>query len=210
MIHIRKAVIILCVTACIMAGCTFRDPHTIVSDYDKRGIRLIALAPVDNKTDDMEAARLLREKILEALYFKGYPRIPLSMIDEKLKAGGSDGSTGNISPEAIGDLLEVDAVMYCTLIEWKTAFMGMYAPTTVSVSLVLKNTQTGTTVWSAQHRIVERNYDLTRERLELKSYQAYEPAIREIINKTLSSLPNGPDFAGSPPPEKKFWKFWQS
>lgn len=210
MIHIRKVVIILCVTACVMAGCAFRDPHTIVSDYDKRGIRLIALAPVDNKTDDMEAARLLREKILEALYFKGYPRIPLSMIDEKLKAGGSDDRTGTMSPEAIGNLLGVDAVMYGTLTEWKTTFIGMYASTTVSVSLVLKDAQTGTTVWSAKHRIVERNYDLTRERLELKSYQAYEPAIREIIDKTLSSLPDGPDFVGSPPPEKKFWKFWQS
>ena len=207
MINIRKTVIILCVTACVMAGCASRDPHTIVSDYDKRGIRLIALAPVDNKTDDMEAARLLREKILEALYFKGYPRIPLGMIDEKLKAGGSDRGTGTMSPEVIGNLLRVDAVMYGTLTEWTTTFIGMYASTTVSVSLVLKDTQTGTTVWSAKHRIVERNYDLTRDRLELKSYQAYEPAIREIIDKTLSSLPDGPDFVGSPPPEKKFWKF---
>lgn len=207
MINIRKTVIILCITACVMAGCASRDPHTIVSDYDKRGIRLIALAPVDNKTDDMEAARLLREKILEALYFKGYPRIPLGMIDEKLKAGGSDRGTGTMSPEAIGNLLGVDAVIYGTLTEWTTTFIGMYASTTVSVSLVLKDTQTGTTVWSAKHRIVQRNYDLTRERLQLKSYQAYEPAIREIIDKTLSSLPDGPDFVGSPPPEKKFWKF---
>jgi len=193
-----------------MAGCAFKDPHTIASDSFDKGIRLIALAPVENKTDDVEASRLLREKILEALYFKGYPRIPLSMIDEKLKTLGNGDGTGNISPEAIGDILGVDAVMYSTLTEWTTTFIGMYASTTVSVSLVLKDTQTGTTIWSAKHRIIERNYDLTRERLELKSCQAYEPAIREIIDKTLSSLPDGPDFVGSPPPEKKFWKFWQS
>ena len=111
----------LCVIACVISGCTSGISHTIVPDYNQKGIRLIALAPVDNKTGDTRAAMLLREKMLETLYFKGYPRIPLSMIDEKLTAyhGRNAGdSKGDIPPEVIGKLLGVDAVMYGSLLEW--------------------------------------------------------------------------------------------
>ncbi len=211
MIYKLKAGVVLCVIVCVMSGCASRISHTIVPDYNQRGIRLIALAPVDNKTEDTQAARLLREKILEALYFKGYPRIPLSIIDEKLTAHhgrNADDSKGDISPEAIGKLLGVDAAMYCSLLEWKTSFISMYAPTTVSVSFELKDAGTGATLWSSRYSIVDRHYDFTRKRLELKAYQSYEPAIREIIDETFTSLPDGPDFVGKPPLEKKFWKFW--
>ncbi|MDO9515455.1 MAG: DUF799 family lipoprotein [Syntrophales bacterium] len=211
MIYKLKAGAVLCLIACVMSGCASGISHTVVPDYNQRGIRLIALAPVDNKTGDTQAARLLREKILDALYFKGYPRIPLSMIDEKLAAhhgGNADDSKYSISPEVIGKLLGVDAVMYCSLLEWKTSFISIYAPTTVSVLLELKDTAAGATLWSSRYRIVDRHYDFTRKRLELKAYQSYDPAIREIIEETFASLPDGPDFVGKPPPEKKFWKFW--
>jgi len=196
---------------CVMSGCASGISHTIAPDYNQGAIRLIALAPVDNKTEDAQAARLLREGILEALYFKGYPRIPLSMIDEKLtqhRDRNEDNSKSGIPPEVIGKLLGVDAVMYCSLLEWDTSFISMYAPTTVSVSLELKDAGTGATLWSSKYRVVDRHYDFTRKRLELKACQSYEPAIREIICETFTSLPDGPDFVGKPPPEKKFWKIW--
>jgi hypothetical protein len=206
-----KAGIVLCLIACVISGCASKVPHAVVPDYAERGIRLIALAPVDNKSDDTEAARLLREKILRVLYFKGYPRIPLDMIDERLavECGSNPGDAAcNVSPEVMGGLLGVDAVMYCSLLEWQTSFIGVYATTTVSVSLELKDAGTGTTLWSSQNSIAERHYDLTRKRLELKACQAYEPAVRQIVEEALSSLPDGPDSAGKPPPEKSFWKFW--
>lgn len=201
----------LFLVACVISGCASGPPRTIVSDYNQREIRLIALAPVDNVTGDTQAAQLLRGTILETLYFKGYPRIPLDMIDEKLAAdcGWAPGDkTCNVSPEVIGKLLGVDAVLYCSLLEWKTSFISMYAPTTVSVLLELKDAGTGATLWSSRYSVVDRHYDFTRKRLELKAYQAYEPAIREIVDETFASLPDGPDSVKQPPPEKGFWKFW--
>ena len=206
-----KVGVVLCLIVFVLSGCTSGISHTIVPDYNQKGIRLIALAPVDNKTGDTQAARLLRERILDALYFKGYPRIPLSMIDEKLAAyqgQNADDTTYSIPTEVMGKLLGVDAILYCRLLEWKTSFVSMYAPTTVSVVLELKDAAAGVTLWSSRYSIVERHYDFTRKRLELKAYQAYEPAIREIIEKTFANLPDGPDFVGRPLPEKKFWKFW--
>jgi len=193
-------------------GCASGIPHTIVPDYNQKGIRLIALVPVDNKTNDKQAAQLLREEILEKLYFKGYPRIPLDMIDEKLTTdcGGNIEANRecNIPLEIIGKRLGVDAIMYCTLLEWKTSFISVYAPTTVSVSLELKGVRTGTILWSSKYSVVDRHYDFTRKRLELKACQSYEPAIREIVDETLSSLPDGPDSVGDTSPEKSFWKLW--
>jgi len=201
----------LCLTVCLLSGCASGISHTIIPDYNKREIRLIALAPINNKTGDTKAAQLVRENILEALYFKGYPRIPLSMIDEKLTAHrgrNTSGSTYDIPPEVVGKLLGVDAVMYCSLLEWKTSFISVYAPTKVSVLLELKDAGGGTTLWSSRYSIVDRHYDFTRKRLEMKACQSYEPAVREIIDETFASLPDGPDFVGKVPPEKKFWKFW--
>jgi hypothetical protein len=33
--------------------------------------------------------------------------------------------------------------------------------------------------------------------VELKSSQVYEPAIQELVNRTLETLPDGPDAIGS-------------
>ncbi len=203
----------LCVTAGVIMGCASGIPHKIVPDYNQKGIRLIAMLPVDNKTNDKQAAQLLREEILEKLYFKGYPRIPLDMIDEKLTTdcGGSIEADCeyNLPLEIIGKRLGVDAVIYCTLLEWKTSFVSVYAPTTVSVSLELKDVRTGATLWSSRYSVMDRHYDFTRKRLELKACQSYEPAIQEIVDETLSSLPDGPDSVGdTSPAEKSFWEIW--
>jgi len=209
---ILRKTFLLSVAVCIVAGCASGVPHTIVPDYDKRKIRLIALVPVDNRTDDRQAARLLREEILEKLYFKGYPKIPLDMIDEKLTSdcGWNMEVNGKcaLPIEVIGKRLGVDAIMYCTLLEWKTSFITVYAPTTVSVALELKDAETGETLWHSRYSVVDRHYDFTRKRLELKACQAYDPAIREIVDETLSSLPNGTDSAGYTPSEKSSWKLW--
>lgn len=212
MIYKLKTIFLLCVAVCVMVGCASGIPHTIVPDYKEQGIRLIALAPVHNKTNDTQAAKLLRDTIFEKLYFKGYPRIPLNIIDEKFTEDcgvSSETAQGCTLPvETIGKHLGVDAVMYCTLIEWKTSFISVYAPTTVSVALELKSVATGGTLWSAEYSVVDRHYDFTRKRLELKACQSYEPAIQEIVDETLSSLPDGPDSVEYRPPEKSFWKIW--
>ena len=211
MIYKLRAGVVLFLVACVISGCASGNSHTVVPDYGKKGIRLIALAPVDNKTGDGQAAQLLRERIFQALYFKGYPRIPLDMIDEQLTAGCGwtpGDKTCDVSPGVIGKLLGVDAVMYCSLLEWETSFIGVYARTEVSASLELKDAVTGETLWSSRDRITDRHYDVTRKRLEQKAYQSYEPAVRRIVQETLSTLPDGPDSPGKPPPEKKFWKIW--
>ena len=184
----------------LLAGCGgSKAPHMIISDYSKKAARLIALMPVDNRTNDQLAPKMLREKILEELYFKGYPKIPLDMIDGRLNktyAEGVNAKAGNISAKAIGSLLDVDAVMYCTLNESKTAIHLFYAPTSVSASCELRSAKTGETLWQARSSVVERRAGYSNYNLAMKASQVYESAIQEVVNKVMETLPDGAELSG--------------
>lgn len=183
----------------LFGGCGPKVPHMIIPDYGKTKIRLVALLPVDNKTNDQTAARMVREKMFEELYFKGYPKIPLKVMDEKLLKiyeGNLSKAGGNIPPKVIGELLGVDAVMYCTLNESKASARLIYAPTSVSVLCELRSAKTGETLWQARHRAVERNFGFSRRDLEMKTSQVYEAVIQEVINEIIKTLPDGPDLLG--------------
>lgn len=177
-------------------GCAAKIPHAIVPDYGKRGTRLVAVMPIQNSPANAEIARLLRNKLVEELYFKGYPKIPPKVIDEKL-AGVAAGGGGEVSPRLLGEMLNVDAVLYTTLKEVGTAVILFYAPTTVDVEFELRSARTGESLWRVHYRTTRRNYGFFRKQLELKTSQVFEPAIQEVVNKSLSTLPDGPDAIGS-------------
>ncbi|MBA4395937.1 MAG: hypothetical protein C0394_00895 [Syntrophus sp. (in: bacteria)] len=179
----------------IIAGCGGRAKPVSIPGYAEKGIRLIAVMPVKSTATDPKITRLMREKIMETLYFKGYPRIPLGLIDDKLAAvygklpdGGAD-----IPPQAVGSLLAVDAVLYVTLNECSTATTYLYAATIISAGFDLRDAKTGETLWKAQPQNVERNFDVSKQRLERTIYQVLEPAIQDVVEKALQGLPDGPD-----------------
>ncbi len=191
--------IVLITALVIMQGCLFKPPYSVNPDYSKKGIRLIAILPVNIKSGDARAGQMLREMVLNELYFKGYPKVPLQVIDEKLAKtykGNMDFKRENIPPKAIGDMLGVDAVLYASLEECVTDFSFVYAPTHVSVFFELRSAKTGETLWSYRNRTVKRNYGISREQLEMESCQVYEPAIQEVVDKAMRTLPDGTDSTG--------------
>jgi hypothetical protein len=213
MVHsIVRNFLLLLIGICLIASCASHNSRTIIPDYNEKGIRLVGLLPVKNKTKDKIAAQVLRETLLEELYFKGYPKIPLGVVDEKLiQIYGDITMPGNrtIPPEVVGEVLGVDAVMYCTLGEWNTSFMFVCAPTTVAVSFELRSAKTGETLWKTHCKVVKRNYGFTEKELEMKSCETCELAILEVVNKAIATLPNGPDFPGSPSHKKtSFLELW--
>jgi hypothetical protein len=174
-------------------------PHSVTPQQSKTGAGLVAVMPVNNKTGDERAGQILREKVFYELYFKGYPKISFDIIDEKLSKIYKENigpKKESISPRVVGELLNIDAVMYCTLNEFKTSFFYFRASTVISVDIELKSTKTGGTIWRAQHRTVKRSYGFSRKYLEMKSCQVYEPAIQEIVNKAMKTLSDGPDSLG--------------
>ena len=174
----------------LLAGCWFRATPVAVPEYVKK-TRLVVLMPVNDQANDKTAARMLREKMLEELYYKGYPKIPLDLIDAQLLKLGQ----GNIPPQAVGDLLKVDAVMYCTLIQSSTTQHFLYVPTSISALCELKSAKTGEIFWKGSYGIVERNFGYSRYDAGRKAVQVYEAAIQKIVNKFMETLPDGPDLS---------------
>jgi hypothetical protein len=188
----------LLISAIILAmtmGCT-SIPSKVDPHYSKSGTRLIAVLPVNNQTADAKAAQILRQRVFNELYFKGYPKIPLQLIDEKLSKvykGYADMKRESIPPKAIGELLGVDAVLYATLYECTTSFAYMYAPIRVSVMLELRSAKTGATLWSSRYSTVKRSYGFSREQLEMELCQTYETVIQEVVDNVMKTLPDGPN-----------------
>lgn len=180
-----------------LAGCAGKIPHVLVPDYGKKGTRLVAVLPVRNLESDAGTASMLRMKLIEELYFKGYPKVPPQWIDERLAALPAREGKGELSPQQLGELLKVDAILYTTLNEGPTTVRLIYSPVAVDAEFELKSAKTGERLWRTRHRAVYRNYGLTRKSLELKSSQVYEPAIQEVLTRALETLPDGPDAIGS-------------
>ena len=195
MIRRLQCIAVIITLFTIVTGCGTRMRTASIPGYAEKGIRLVAVMPVKAGGADAQFTRLMREKVLSTLYFKGYPKIPLEMIDEKLsKTYNQVSSDGiDIPPQAVRSLLNVDAVLYVTVNECKTDITWLYASTIVSVDLELRNGKTGETIWKNRMRNAERNFDITRQRLEQTVCQVLEPAIQDVVEKALKSLPDGQD-----------------
>jgi hypothetical protein len=180
----------------LVSGCAKKIPHFLAPEFDKRGIRLIAVLPVSNQSKNTEASNMFRDKVLEAIYFKGYPKIPLNVIDDKLSKLYKDYQQPNIetvSPRSVGEILGVDAVLYVNLQECDTSFLLLSAKTSVSATFELRSARTNDSLWSTKYSMSERNFEITKERLKMKSCQVFEPAMQEILDKVMETLPEGPD-----------------
>lgn len=183
----------------IFQGCSYL-PFTKKADDDpqaevrKLDARLIAVLPVDIKTGDRDAARMLREKLFDELYFKGYPKIPFELVDAALadirkRDGGASGST--VAPQVIGSMLGVDAVMYTTLLEANTKYRLVYAPVSVAAVFELRSVKTGDTIWKFASKAEDRGYGVTKNGLELGTAKIFEDVVHEAVKKAMENMPDG-------------------
>jgi hypothetical protein len=183
-------ILAIVLTFAFLSGCASKIPHMVVSDYAKRGLRLVAVMPVSNKTSDDKAASMLRGKILDAMYLKGYPKIPFGIIGERIakvdKASLSD-------VKILGGVLGVDALMFVTLEESYRSVTLLFASTALSAVFQMRDVKTGEVLWETKYSTGERNFDITRKRVDLKSVQVFEPLMQQIVDKVMETLPDGPD-----------------
>ena len=184
----------------IICGCSAKtSPYTLKPNYDQNPAKIIAVLPIENKTLDGKTSQLLRSKLFEELYFKGYPKLPLDIIDKKLAslyANGAKESAATIAPQALKDLVGADAGLYCTLMEGNKSEKLFYEPITITIRCELRRAQTGEILWNAQGESTNRNFDFTRKGLEKKSHEDLEAIIEEVVNKVMKTLPDGPNLRG--------------
>jgi len=187
------------IISALIFGCASKTQQVLKPDQEKNTTKVIAVLPVDNKTPDVKAPLLLRSKVLDELYFKGYTKLPLEEIDRKLEQLYSNeikGTKGVVAPQVLKELVGADAVMYCTLTEGKRSVSMFYAPVTIAARCELRSAQTGEVLWNAQYKSTSRNFDFTSKRLEMKTSEAYETLMEEVVNKVMETLADGPNLRG--------------
>lgn len=183
----------------IALGCASRVPYTISQDFESKAIRAIAVLPVENKTSDVKAPQLLRKKIIDQLYFKGYAMLLPAELDKRLETINNIqkyGKDGFASHQRLHELLAADAVMFCSLAEGNRSRSIFSAYVAIAISCELQGLKTGEILWRSQYRATSRNFDVTRKRLELKSYEIFEDLMEDVVNKVVETLPVGPNLRG--------------
>lgn len=159
------------------------------------GVKMIAVMPVDIRAGSSDAAKMIREKLVQELYFKGYPKIPFEMVDAALAdARKRDGTTVGtmVRPQVIGGMIGADAVMYTTLLEANTTYRYVYAPVTVKALFELRSVKTGDVIWKQESQAADRDYGVTKNSLELGSTKLFEDVVYAAVKQAVEKLPDGP------------------
>jgi len=183
----------------MLISCSSRDELLVKPDDKKKSAQSIVVLPVINKTADNKASQLLRIKLLEQLYFKGYAKIPFETIDKKLEkyySPAGKNESGVIAPQVVKEMTGADGALYCKLLEAKTSRTVFYATVTVSISCELRNTIAGEVLWTASHQATTRNFHPTKSGLEIKTRESFEQLIEEVVNKIMETMPEGPKIQG--------------
>jgi hypothetical protein len=189
---------LLIIMSIIISGCSSKLPYVLSPNYSQNQPKVIAVLPVENKVDSI-TSQLLRSRLIEELYFKGYSKLTLDIIDKKLEslyANKAKESAVNVAPQALRDLVGADAGLYCTLMEGSKSKKLFYAPLTIAIRCELRSAQTGEVLWNAQGESTNRNLYFTNKELERKYHEELEAIIEEVVNKVIKTLPDGPNLRG--------------
>ena len=179
-------------------GCAGGPQHSLVPDYKSRTPRSVAVLPVLNESVSLKTPEVFRPILFNKVSRKGYETPALSFVDGKLleKEIREAGQINTLTPEELGKLLRVDALLYTTVTEFNTTYLLAYASMTVGARFELKDARTGEKLWESEHRVKESKVGLDSksvgDTLQFAAGQSYAPYCERVINASFATIPNGP------------------
>ncbi|HKZ46815.1 MAG TPA: GNA1162 family protein, partial [Thermodesulfobacteriota bacterium] len=131
-----------------MSGCAIPRPH--IAPNPANPIKTVAVLPMVNNTNDVEAPEKVREmfaaKVLERCYInKAVGEVSQILKDELGITLGSQLDMTN--PQELGKKLGVDAVIYGTLFNFEEKTTGVLNIRRVRAGFKLVDIKTGQVVW---------------------------------------------------------------
>lgn len=119
----------------------------------------VAVAPMENMSNDLSASDIVRGAFVEGVTRKGFGVVPVAESDRILREtlgisyGGQLPST---SPEEVCRTLGVEAVFYGDVLEWSKTTTGFVNSSTVAASFRLFG-KDGTLLWEGNDRQVRQS-----------------------------------------------------
>ncbi len=187
----------LAITVVFFLGCAAGAHHSLPPDYKDRAPRSIAVLPVLNETVSLKAPEMLRPILLNKVSLKGYETPALAFIDGRLreKEIHEAGQVNTLTPQELGNLLGVDALLYAYVTEFSTTYLLAYASMTVGARFELKDTKTGEKLWESDHQVKESKLGLDQKSLgdtmQFAAAQSYAPYAQKLVDESFQTLPNG-------------------
>jgi hypothetical protein len=119
----------------------------------------VAVAPMENMSNDLSASDIVRDAFVEGVTRKGFGVVPVAESDRILREtlgisyGGQLPST---SPEEVCKALGVEAVFYGDVLEWSKTTTGFINSSTVAASFRLFR-KDGSLLWEGNDRQVRQS-----------------------------------------------------
>lgn len=139
---------LVCSLAFLMSACAGwkgKEPD------DSRFVSSVAVLPLYNATNDVEGPQMVREQAASRMRKLRYRQIPLLDVDRILRdrMGVTLGAQLEMTtPQAIGEELGADYLLYGYLLDFNTITTGVYNVNKVRAAFKLVEAKTGKTVWS--------------------------------------------------------------
>lgn len=119
----------------------------------------VAVAPMDNKTNDLSGSDIIRDAFVEGLVAKGLAVVPVADSDRLLRETlgiSYGGQLPTTSPEEVCKALGVEAVFYGDVQEWSKTTVGIYNSSSVAAAFRMYG-KDGTLLWEGSDRQVRKD-----------------------------------------------------
>lgn len=214
----KRCVYLWAVLALVVAGGLYScapfqvGVPTLNPEFQQLRPRTLAVLPFDNMSTDLDATPLVRPIIAERLSALGYQIKPLDEVDQILQDNGVliSHDVYAFTPEELGGMLGVDAVVFGTVTDFTTKYVVLYASVSVGLKLDLTDCRTGSVLWgqsarSSRNTLIETllilllEEDKTKALIMAAAYntafallRSYRPYAEDAGRLMLASLPPGP------------------
>jgi len=167
----------------------------------------VAVLPIQNFTATTDGPVWVRSGIGEMVRDKHYIVIPNDQVDQMLKEkmgvtlGGqldyTNPATGAPSPSIVGEVLDVDGLIYCSLEDFQNTATLVFNRRKIKVKCSLVNVKTANIVWEQEEEKSAFEINARPEDLITAFIKAcrLNPLVEEtaaVINKMKDEIPSGP------------------
>ncbi len=133
--------------------------HTYLKLDNVRGQK-IAVLPFANETVDFDASPVFRYAVRNFLSHKGYQVLSNAEVDALLQEQGisEGGQLPAFTPQELGEILQVDLLLYGTITEFNTKYALVYSSIQVEADFKLVEVSGGGRVWEATSGSYSNNF----------------------------------------------------
>jgi len=118
----------------------------------------VAVAPMDNKTNDLSGSDIIRDAFVGGVAVKGFAVMPVAESDRILRETlgiSYGGQLPTTSPEEVCKALGVEAVFYGDVQEWRKTTAGIYNSSVVAAAFRMYGAD-GALLWEGNDRQIRQ------------------------------------------------------